>query len=268
MDREKERSAAQSLSAIARPGTAVILGTGLGVMEGSIAVKETIPYRDIPGFPVSSVMGHSGRLLFGTLGGTEVVVMSGRFHLYEGYSPREVTFPIRVFARMGVRQILISNAAGGLAKDLIPGTPMLITDHINLTGLNPLTGPNDEELGPRFPGMTEPYSKNLQARARRVASGLGIGFKEGVYVQVPGPSLETAAETRMLQILRADAVGMSTVLEVIQAVHCGMEVLAVSAITNVNDPNNYHPTTIEEVIAMAEKAGPAIAQIFSGVLGS
>jgi purine-nucleoside phosphorylase len=268
MDREQELFAADRLSAIARPDTAVILGTGLGVMEKSIAVHEDLPYRDIPGFPESSVMGHSGRLLFGTLGKADVVVMSGRFHLYEGYSPREVTFPVRVFARMGIKRLFISNAAGGLRSDLLPGKPMLITDHINLTCMNPLVGPHDDDLGPRFPGMTEPYSKSLFQRARRVAADRGIGLKEGVYVQVLGPSLETAAETRMLQTLHADAVGMSTVMEVIQAVQCGMEVLAISAITNVNDPDNYLPTTIEEVIEMSEKAGPAIAQIFSGVLES
>jgi purine-nucleoside phosphorylase len=268
MSREHELFASDHLSAIARPDTAVILGTGLGVMEQSIAIRESLPYRDIPGFPASSVKGHSGRLLFGTLGNSDVVVMSGRFHLYEGYTPREVTFPIRVFARMGVRRLFISNAAGGLRKDLLPGTPMLITDHINLTCLSPLTGPNDEDLGPRFPGMTGPYAKPLLDGARQAAADRGIDLKEGVYVQLPGPSLETAAETRMLRILGADAVGMSTVMEVIQAVHCGMEVLAVSAITNVNDPDNYLPATIEEVIDMARMAGPSIAQIFTGVLGS
>lgn len=268
MDRETELYAAERLSALGAPEAAVILGTGLGVMERAIAVKEAVPYRDIPGFPVSSVKGHSGRLLLGALGKAEVAVMSGRFHLYEGYSPREVTFPIRVFARMGVRRLFISNAAGGLRPGMEAGTPMLITDHINLTCLSPLTGANDEELGPRFPAMTEPYAKPLLAKARAAAAALGIALAEGVYVQVPGPSLETAAETRMLRLLGADAVGMSTVMEVIQAVHCGMEVLALSAITNVNDPDRYLPAAIDEVIAMAEQAGPAIAQIFAGVFDS
>ena len=268
MDREKELYAAERLSALGAPEAAVILGTGLGVMERAIAVKEAVPYRDIPGFPVSSVKGHSGRLLLGTLGKADVAVMSGRFHLYEGYSPREATFPIRVFARMGVRRLFISNAAGGLRPGMEAGTPMLITDHINLTCLSPLTGANDEELGPRFPAMTEPYAKPLLAKARAAAAALGIALAEGVYVQVPGPSLETAAETRMLRLLGADAVGMSTVMEVIQAVHCGMEVLALSAITNVNDPDRYLPAAIDEVIAMAGQAGPAIAQIFAGVLDS
>lgn len=268
MDREKELLAAERLCALAQPDTAVILGTGLGVMERSIAVREAIPYRDIPGFPASSLKGHSGRLLLGTLGTADVAVMSGRFHLYEGFHPREVTFPIRVFARMGVRRLFVSNAAGGLRPGMVPGTPLLIADHLNLTCQSPLTGPNDDELGPRFPVMTEPYAKPLLAKARKAAAAAGIALAEGVYAQVPGPSLETAAETRMLRLLGADAVGMSTVMEVIQATHCGMEVLALSAITNVNDPDHYLPATIDEVIAMAEQAGPAIARIFAGVLGS
>ncbi len=267
MSREKELLTAEHLLSISRPDTAIILGTGLGVMEKSIEAEQALDYREIPGFPVSSVKGHSGRLLLGTLGKSKVVVMSGRFHLYEGYAAKEVTYPVRVFSRMGIRRILISNAAGGLRKGLTPGSAMLITDHINLTFQNPLTGPNDD-LGPRFPGMTEPYSRLLQDRARQYALENRIDLKQGVYVQVPGPSLETAAETRMLQVLGADAVGMSTVLEVIQAVHCGMQVLAVSAITNQNDPENYRPSTIDEIIATAEEAGPAIARIFSGVLST
>jgi purine-nucleoside phosphorylase len=182
-------------------------------MEEAISVEHAVTYADIPGFPVSSVKGHSGRLLFGRLGATGVVVMSGRFHLYEGYTPGAVTLPIRVFSRMGVKRVLISNAAGGLRKDLVPGTAMLIADHINLTGLNPLTGATDEGLGPRFPSMTEPYSRRLMQRAESFAAENGITLRKGVYVQVPGPSLETAAETRMLQRIGADAVGMSTVME-------------------------------------------------------
>ncbi len=263
----QEQSAAGHLSSIAEPAeVAVILGTGLGIMEQSIAVEKAVNYRDIPGFPVSSVKGHSGRLLFGTLGKARVVVMSGRFHLYEGYSAREVTFPIRVFSRMGIRKLFISNAAGGLRKDLVPGSAMLITDHMNLTFRNPLIGPNDDTLGPRFPIMTEPYANSLLRKARETAKAEGIDLKEGVYAQIPGPSLETAAETRMLQRLGADAVGMSTVMEVIQAVHCGMGVLAISAVTNQNDPDHYIPTSLEDVIAMAGKAGPKMVKVFSGVL--
>jgi len=261
-----ERETAKSLSSISKAETAIILGTGLGIMEDEIAIEESVDYRDIPGFPVSSVTSHQGRLLFGKLGGRDVIVMSGRFHLYEGYTAKEVTYPIRVFSLMGVKQIFISNAAGGLREDLTPGSAMLITDHINLTGRNPLIGPNDETLGPRFPEMTMPYTPSLMDKAREYAQKEHINLKEGVYVQIPGPSMETAAETRMLQILGADAVGMSTVMEVIQAVHCGMDCLAVSAVTNNNDPDNYKGAPIDEVITMAHKAGPTIARIFRGIL--
>ncbi|MGC9325410.1 MAG: purine-nucleoside phosphorylase [Desulfomonilia bacterium] len=263
---DTETRAAKSLNKISRSECAIILGTGLGIMEEEITILESIPYSQIPGFPVSSVAGHSGRLLSGLLGTCRVVVMSGRFHLYEGYTPRQVTFPIRVFSLMGVKQILISNAAGGLRPDLTPGRVMMITDHINFTGLNPLTGPNDEAFGPRFPDMTRPYAPGLLDKARQTAAREKIALKEGVYVQVQGPSMETASETRMLRALGADAVGMSTVMEVIQAVHCGMDVLAISAITNTNDPDNYQPAPLKEVIANAEKAGPAIARIFKGIL--
>ncbi|HDP24091.1 MAG TPA: purine-nucleoside phosphorylase [Deltaproteobacteria bacterium] len=266
MNTDTEHLAATQLSRISRPECAIILGTGLGIMEDEITILESISYREIPGFPTSSVPGHSGRLLFGLLGNCRVVVMSGRFHLYEGYTAAQLTFPIRVFARMGIRKILISNAAGGLRPDLIPGSVMMITDHINYTGHNPLTGPNDEGLGPRFPDMTRPYAPELMDRARLSARRQEIPLAEGVYVQVNGPSMETAAETKMLKILGADAVGMSTVMEVIQAVHCSMDVLAMSAITNNNDPDNYLPAPLEEVLAMASKAAPAIARIFKGVL--
>lgn len=266
MSRETEIQTAQQLSRIARPETAIILGTGLGVMERALAVTASLPYADIPGFPRSTVTSHAGRLLFGTLGDTPVVAMSGRFHLYEGYPPQEATFPIRVFARMGVKRLFISCAAGGLRTDLSPGTPMLITDHINLSGANPLTGSNDETLGPRFPDMSRPYDPALSEQARRAARSLNMELKEGVYVQLPGPSMETAAETRMLQRLGADAVGMSTVIEVIQAVHCGLDVLAIAAITNTNDPDHYQCAPVEDVIAMANIAGPSIAAIFKAVL--
>lgn len=268
MSKGQEQRTAEELLSLAKPEAAVILGTGLGVLEESISIRESIPYRNVSGFPVSSVKGHSGKLLFGTLGGRSVAVMSGRFHLYEGYTPKEVTFPIRVFAHMGIKRLLISNAAGGLRKDLEPGSAMLITDHINLTFQNPLVGQNIDELGPRFPVMTEPYSRPLLEKARQCAQKNGIGLKEGVYAQLLGPSLETAAETRMLQRMGADAVGMSTVIEVIEAVHAGMEVLAVSAVTNVNDPDHYLPSSLDEILSMAAKAGPLIAKIFSGVLES
>jgi len=263
-----ETKALEKLAAFGKPETAIILGTGLGVMEEAIAVEHSIAYADIPGFPVSSVQGHSGRLIFGRLGQEPVVVMSGRFHLYEGYSARDVTMPIRLFKRLGVKRLLISNAAGGLRPELKPGSLMLIDDHINLSGHNPLIGPNDETLGPRFPDMTKPYCPALKQKALSCAERLGIGINRGVYVQLTGPSMETAAETRMLKIIGASAVGMSTVMEVIAAVHAGLDVLAISAITNNNDPDNYLPAPIEDVIANANVAGPLIARIFEAVLNS
>lgn len=266
MDRESR--AAEILGDFRGIPAAIILGTGLGVMEQAMDVHAAVPYDRIPGFPVSTVSGHAGRLLKGRLGGKEVLIMSGRVHLYEGYSAEAVTFPLRVFRLLGIRNLFISNAAGGLRKDLAPGSVMLITDHINFTGSNPLIGPNRDTLGPRFPDMTEPYSRRLADLAREHARNRSVELHEGVYVQVPGPSLETAAETRMLQRLGAHAVGMSTVMEVIQAVHCGMEVLAVSAITNNNDPDDYVPAPIETIIANAEKAGPVIAELFRGVLAA
>jgi purine-nucleoside phosphorylase len=265
---DKETRAAEALGAFQGARAAVILGTGLGIMEKEIDIHEAIPYSKIPGFPESTVTSHSGRLLRGSLGGKDVVVMSGRFHLYEGYTAEEVTLPIRVFKLLGIKTLFISNAAGGLRKALLPGSAMLITDHINLTGRNPLVGPNKDRFGPRFPDMTQPYNRQLNNLARKHAKDKSIRLHEGVYVQLMGPSMETAAETWMLQRIGADAVGMSTVMEVIQAVQCGMEVLAVSAITNNNDPDSYLPVPIETVIAMAEKAGPIITEIFKGVLAS
>ncbi len=263
---DQEKKAAQTLSEIAKTDTAIILGTGLSVIETDLSIEKSIPYKDIPGFPTSSVESHQGRFIFGSLGNKPVVVMSGRFHLYEGYTPKEITFPIRVFKLMGIKNLFISNAAGGLRPDLAPGEVMLITDHINFTGQNPLVGPNQESMGPRFPDMTRPYSPDLMDKAIRVAKEEGANLKKGVYVQVIGPSMETAAETSMLKTLGADAVGMSTVMEVIQAVHCGIDVLAISAITNNNDPDNYQPAPLEKVIAMANAAGPLIAEIFKGVI--
>lgn len=263
---EAERQTASRLNQIGHPAAAIILGTGLGVMEEALSIHTGLDYTDIQGFPRSTAPHHAGRLLFGTLGETPIVALSGRFHLYEGYTPREATFPIRVLSRMGVKRLCISCAAGGLRNDLAPGSAMLITDHINLSGANPLIGPHDDEMGPRFPDMTRPYSPTLAHKARIYAKDLNIELKEGVYVQVIGPSLETAAETRMLQMIGANAVGMSTVIEVIQAVQCGMDVLAIAAITNNNDPDNYQSIALPDIIAHAAQAGPAIAAIFKAVL--
>jgi purine-nucleoside phosphorylase len=265
---ELEKKAAAFLAHTSKPDTAIILGTGLGIMEDAIAIEKACPYGEIPGFPRSTAPHHSGRMLFGRLGNTPVVAMSGRFHLYEGYTPLEVTFPVRVFKLMGIKRLFISNAAGGLRPDLTPGSVMMIRDHINFTGRNPLIGPNNDEFGPRFPEMDRPYAPQLMNRARISANKLGINLHEGVYLQLPGPSMETAAETRMIIKLGADAVGMSTVMEVIEAVHCGMDVLGISAVTNNNNPDDYKGSSLDYIISMAEDAGPRIAAIFKDVLNS
>jgi len=265
---EIEKKAAFFLAHASKPDTAIILGTGLGIMEEAIAIEKVYPYGDIPGFPRSTAPHHSGRMIFGRLGDVPVIAMSGRFHLFEGYTPVEVTFPVRDFKLMGVKRLFISNAAGGLRPDLTPGSVMMIRDHINFTGRNPLIGPNNDELGPRFPEMDRPYAPQLMNRARISANRLGIKLHEGVYLQLLGPSMETAAETRIIQRLGADAVGMSTVMEVIEAVHCGMDVLGISAVTNNNNPDDYKGASLDYIISMAEEAGPKIAAIFKDVLNS
>jgi purine-nucleoside phosphorylase len=249
------------------PEIAVILGTGLGGLAEAMQVSSALPYGQIPHYPVSTVTSHEGRLLCGQWAGKSILAMQGRFHLYEGYSAREISFPIRVLAELGVKLLIISNAAGGLNPHYQAADLMLITDHINLTCHNPLTGPNLDQWGVRFPEMTEPYSRRLQALALDSALQEKISLQRGVYVGVSGPSMETAAETRFLRIIGADAVGMSTVLEVITAVHAGLEVLGLSVITNVNLPDHYQPAPLEQVIANAERAGPQLvkllAQVFS-----
>jgi purine-nucleoside phosphorylase len=249
-----------------RPSTALILGTGLGGVADQMQVQGTLPYGEIPHHPVSTVEGHAGRLLWGTWAGQPLLVLQGRFHLYEGYSARDISFPIRVLAALGVRRMIITNAAGGLNPQFRPADVMLITDHINLLGQNPLTGPNVDAWGPRFPEMTEPYSRRLQKVATDTAFAMQFPLQRGVYVAVPGPSLETAAETRFLRQIGADAVGMSTVPEVITAVHAGMQVLAFSVITNVNRPDNYEPAPLETILANAAKAGPNLMRLIEGLL--
>jgi purine-nucleoside phosphorylase len=249
-----------------RPNIAIVLGTGLGGLADKIESAAVIPYKKIPHFPVSTVVSHEGRLIFGSLGGKTVVVKQGRFHFYEGYEPKEITFPLRVMAAMGVKTLLISNAAGGLDLSYQAGDLMLIRDHINLTGQNPLRGDNLEEWGPRFPDMTEPYSRELIGLAEKAAVDLGIKIHRGVYVGVPGPSMETAAETRFLRIIGADAVGMSTIPEVIVAAHAGLRVLGLSVITNVNDPDNYQPAPLEQVIATAKGAESTLVRLVEEIL--
>lgn len=237
------------------PKIGLILGTGLGDVARAIDETSSLSYERIPHFPLSTVVSHRGRLVFGELAGRPVVALQGRFHLYEGYSPLEISFPIRVLKQLGIEVLIVSGAAGGLNPHYKPADLMLITDHINLTGYNPLRGPNVEAWGPRFPDMAEPYSKRLQKLTHRTALEEKLLLHRGVYVGVHGPSLETAAETRFLRMIGGDAVGMSIVMEVITAVHAGMEVLGFAIITNVNLPDCYQPASVDEIIATAEKAG-------------
>lgn len=246
-----------------QPEIGLILGTGLGNIAQAMENVSTCPYVDIPHYPRSTVQSHAGRLLGGSWAGKTVLANQGRFHLYEGYSARQISFPIRVMAELGVRTLIISNAAGGLNPNFRAGDLMLITDHINLTGNNPLVGPNVDEWGVRFPDMVEPYDRGLQQVALETALQERIPLRRGVYAGVLGPSLETAAETRFLRTIGADAVGMSTIMEVITAVHMGFRVLGVSVITNVNLPDAYEPASVEQVIATAEKAGPNLIDLFA-----
>jgi purine-nucleoside phosphorylase len=250
----------------AAPAAAIILGTGLGRLAAQMAVEVAIEYADIPGFPLSTVETHAGRLLCGTLAGRPVLAMQGRFHRYEGYSLQQVTFPVRVLRALGAETLVVSNACGGMHPLWAPGDLMLIADHINLLGDNPLVGPNDPALGPRFPDMSEPYDGALRALARDVAAARGIPLREGVYVAVAGPNLETRAEYRMLRQLGADVVGMSTVPEVIVAVHGGMRVLGVSIITDQCLPDALEPASLEKIIAVAGEAEPRLAALVTGVV--
>jgi purine-nucleoside phosphorylase len=248
------------------PDAAIILGTGLGRLASEIENPVVIPYEDIPGFPVSTVESHAGRLLCGTLGARTVVAMQGRFHRYEGYSLQQVTFPVRVLRALGVKTLFVSNACGGLNPHWSAGDLMLITDHVNLLGDSPLIGPNDDRLGPRFPDMSVPYDPALGALARRVAADAGVTLREGVYVAVSGPNLETRAEYRFLRAIGADVVGMSTVPETIVAVHAGMRVLGLSILTDMCDPDALEQATVEKIIAVANGAEPALTTVVRGVL--
>lgn len=244
----------------------IILGTGLGSLAREIQPAFTIPYAGLPGFPLSTVESHEGRLLCGRLAGKTVVAMQGRFHRYEGYSLQEVTFPVRVLKALGATTLIVSNACGGMHPLWNPGELMLISDHINLLGDNPLVGTNDDSLGPRFPDMSEPYDPGLRGVARQVAADNRIVLREGVYVAVTGPSLETRSEYRMLRALGADVVGMSTVPEVIVAVHAGMRVLGLSIITDKCLPDALQPATVEQIIAVANRAEPHLTALVRGVL--
>ena len=260
--------AADAVRAVSRtsPEVAVILGTGLGGLAKEIQVDAEIGYEKIPGFPLSTVESHAGRLLLGKLGGRRVVAMQGRFHRYEGYSLQQVAFPVRVMRALGAGTLVVSNACGGMHPLWAPGDLMLIADHINLLGDSPLVGPNDDSLGPRFPDMSAAYDPALRTLARDTARDLRIVLREGVYVAVTGPNLETAAEYRFLRAIGADVVGMSTVPEVIAAVHGGMRVLGISIITDACLPDALEPADITRIIATAQKAEPGLTALVCGVL--
>jgi purine-nucleoside phosphorylase len=249
-----------------RPNLGVILGTGLGRLADEIDVEVSIPYDEIPSFPVSTVESHVGRLLIGRLKGIPVFAMQGRFHLYEGYTARQVTFPVRVMGVLGVQTLLISNAAGGMNPIYRKGDLMLFTDHINLQPDNPLVGPNVDEWGPRFPDMSEPYDAELRRIAEERALAQGIKLQQGVYVAVVGPNLETRAEYRFLRTIGADVVGMSTVPETIAARHMGMRVMAISVVTDECFPDALQPVSLEDVLAAAGKAEPRLAKLMISVI--
>ncbi len=249
-----------------KPKIAIILGTGLGRLAENIKGKEIIPYSEIPNFPISTVQSHSGNLVLGKLGNKEVVAMQGRFHYYEGYNLKEVTFPVRVMKKLGADIIIISNAAGGMNRFFKRGDLMLITDHINLFGDNPLIGPNDEELGPRFPDMSEAYSQQLIKLAKKIALKEKIRLREGVYAGLTGPTLETPAEYRFLISIGADAVGMSTVPEVIVANHMGMKVLGISCITDLAIDGVIIKTSVKEILKVASDAEPIMTKLIEKVI--
>ncbi|MBZ5856680.1 purine-nucleoside phosphorylase [Flavihumibacter profundi] len=243
------------------PTVGIVLGSGLGNLVAEMKVEQEIPYTEIPHFPVSTVKGHSGKLIFGELAGKKVLVMAGRFHYYEGYSASEVTYPVRVMKMLGVGTLLISNAAGGMNPDFEVGDLMVIQDQISLFTVNPLIGKNADELGPRFPDMSEPFNKGLISKARTIAKELGINLHKGVYVGVTGPTFESRAEYKMLHILGADAVGMSTVQEVIVARHMGVNVFAISVITDLGIREEENTITHEEVLQAAREAEPKLTAI-------
>jgi purine-nucleoside phosphorylase len=245
------------------PEVGIILGTGLGGLADEISVDASIPYHSLPGFPLSTVESHAGRLLLGRLGKRPVVAMQGRFHRYEGYALAEVTFPVRVMRALGAQTLVVSNACGGMNPLWEPGDLVLLSDHINLLGDNPLIGSNDDRLGPRFPDMSDPYDAELRALTRTLAADLGIRLREGVYVAVPGPNLETRAEYRMLRAMGADVVGMSTVPEVIVASHAGMRTVGISIITDQCLPDALEPANIERIIDTAKRAEPSLTRLIA-----
>jgi purine-nucleoside phosphorylase len=266
-----ERAAAALATVRARkdfePRVGIVLGTGLGGLAEEIEVEASLSYADIPGFPEPTVEFHEGRLLLGAIGGTPVAALQGRLHRYEGHALQDVVFPVRVLRRLGARVLLVSGASGGLNPAWGEGDLVLLDDHINLMGENPLIGPNDETWGPRFPDMSEPYDKALQELARSAATEEGIILRRGVYAAVTGPNLETRAEYRMLRTLGADVVGMSTVPEVIVARHMGMRVLGMSIITDLCDPDALEPVDIDRILSIARNAEPRLTRVLTRVVG-
>ncbi len=245
------------------PEVALLTGTGLGDCARFLKVSATLQYQNIPHFPVSTVPSHPGKLLIGRIGAIPMLVLQGRFHLYEGYSPAEVTFPIRVLQELGVETLIVTNAAGGLNPTFVAGDLMGIADHINLTGENPLVGPNEDRWGIRFPDMTRAYDPKLRDTVAEAADDLGIPLRTGVYAGLRGPSLETPSEVRFLKTIGADAVGFSTVQEVIAAVHAGMRILGLATITNINNPDRPSPATLEDIIAVARRAAPMLENLIA-----
>ena len=254
------------LRGITSPDTGIVLGTGLGKMVSEIDIEIEIDYSEIPHFPVSTVESHKGRLVYGNLLGHKVLAMQGRFHIYEGYSLQQVTLPIRVMKMLGIKWLLLSNACGAINKTYKKGDLMLLDDHINLLPGNPLTGKNMDELGPRFPDMSCPYSPEINAKMESAAQKLGITLHNGVYAVVAGPNLETRAEYRYLGLIGADVVGMSTVPEVIVANHMNMPCAAVSVITDLCDPDNLIPAKLEDILETAGKAEIKLIQLFKDVI--
>lgn len=248
------------------PEYLLILGTGLGQLAEEMTVELELPYEEIPHFPVSTVESHAGKLLVGNLGGKSLMAMQGRFHYYEGYSMNQIVFPVRIAKMLGIQTLLVSNACGGLNPNYERGDIMLINDHINFLGDNPLIGPNDRNLGPRFPDMSQPYTERLLSTAEQVALDAGIKIHQGVYLAVSGPMLETKAEYRYMRQLGADVVGMSTVPEVIAAIHMSMEVLGISVITDECFPDSLEPVSLDDVLEAAAMAEPHLTRIVVGVL--
>ncbi len=249
------------------PIIGMITGTGLGTLTDMIEVDFRVPFHEIPNFPRSTAEGHEGTLVAGKLAGKPLIALEGRFHIYEGYTLEEITFPVRVMSSLGVKYLLVSSATGGLNTLFETGDLMVVTDHINLTGRNPLIGPNLDAFGPRFPDMSRVYDPDLIALARKEALKSQIQLRQGVYVGLMGPSLETPAETRFLRMIGADAVGMSTVSEAIVGVHCGLKILAIVVITNMNLPDCMTATSIDEVIATAQASGAKLAVLWENIIG-